>query len=90
MNSVAMAVRRQRITAVRAAEFLEELTAFDFRIAPAPAVPTFARLSALAALYQLTAYDTACLDLARQLGMRLATLDSDLRKAAIAEGLSVL
>jgi predicted nucleic acid-binding protein len=55
-----------------------------------PSVPAFARLSALAALYQLTAYDTAYLDLARQLGLRLATLDSDLRKAAIAEGLSVL
>jgi predicted nucleic acid-binding protein len=79
MNSVAMAVRRQRITSERAAEFLEELTAFDFWIAPAPSVPTFARLSALAARYQLTAYDTAYLDLARQLVLPLATLDGDLR-----------
>jgi predicted nucleic acid-binding protein len=90
MNSVSMAVRRQRITAIRATVFLEQLTAFDFRIAPAPSVPTFARLSALAARYQLTAYDTAYLDLARHLVVPLATFDSDLRKAAIAEGLSVL
>jgi predicted nucleic acid-binding protein len=48
----------------------------------APALSAFAELSLLATRYQLTAYDTAYLGLARQLALPLATLDEDLKKAA--------
>lgn len=90
MNAVAVSLRRQRITPERARQFFEQLAAFDFRIAPAPAVGEFPELSLLASRYQLTAYDTAYLGLARRLALPLATLDEDLRKAAKAEGISVL
>lgn len=90
MNAVAVTVRRQRITAERARQFFEQLTAFDFRIAPAPALNDFAELSLLASRHQLTAYDASYLGLARQLLLPLATLDDDLRKAALAEGLEIL
>jgi predicted nucleic acid-binding protein len=90
MNAVAVSVRRQRITPERARQFFEQLAAFDFHIAPAPPLSAFAELSLLAARHQLTAYDAAYLDMARQLALPLATLDGDLRKAALAEGLTVL
>ena len=90
MNAVAVSVRRQRVTAERARQFFEQLAAFDFRIAPAPALSDFAALSLLASRHQLTAYDASYLGLAGQLALPLATLDDDLRKAALAEGLEIL
>jgi len=90
MNAVAVSVRRQRITAERAQQFFEQLAAFDFHLAPAPALAQFGELSRLASQHRLTAYDAAYLDLARRLSLPLATLDDDLRKAARAEGISVL
>ena len=41
-------------------------------------------------IHQLTAYDVAYLDLARRLSLPLATRDTDLRAAAIAEGIQIL
>ena len=89
MNAVAVSVRRQRITAERARQFFEQLAAFDFRIAPAPVLSDFVAFSLLASRHQLTAYDASYLDLARQLAFPLSTLDDDLRKAALAEGLEI-
>jgi predicted nucleic acid-binding protein len=90
MNAVAVSVRRQRITPERARQFFEQLSAFDFHIAPAPSIDAFGELSLLATRYQLTAYDAAYLGLAGQLALPLATLDEDLKKAALAEGLKIL
>lgn len=66
--------------AERVGQFFEQLAAFDFHIAPAPAISAFAEFALLATRYQLTAYDAAYLDLARQLALPLATLDEDLKK----------
>ena len=90
MNAVAVAVRRGRITADRAGQFLAQIATFNFLIAPGPSTADFARFSILASRHGLTAYDTAYLDLAKQLALPLATLDEDLKKGAIAKGLIVL
>lgn len=90
LNAVAVSVQRQRITGERAAQFFGQLAAFDFHIAPSPVIAEFDRLSLLASRYQLTSYDTAYLDLAKRLNLPLATLDEDLRKAALTEGINVL
>jgi predicted nucleic acid-binding protein len=90
MNAVAVAVRRKRITPEHAASFLGLLSNFDFHIAEGPDVADLPRLSTLASRYQLTAYDTAYLDLAKGLSLPLATLDDDLKRAALAEGVEVL
>ena len=45
---------------------------------------------ALARKHRLTSYDAAYLELATRRGLPLATLDSDLRKAAKAEGVPIL
>lgn len=90
MNALAVAVRRQRIGQQQAENFLELLAKFDFRIAHAPDIADMPRLSAMAAGHQLTAYDAAYLDLAQRLDLPLATLDDDLRRAAVAAGVAVL
>lgn len=84
MNAVAVATRRGRIPAGRAGQFFEQIAAFDFRVAPAPSITDFARVSEMASRLRLTAYDAAYLDLARQLALPLATLNADLRKAVFA------
>jgi predicted nucleic acid-binding protein len=44
----------------------------------------------LAEQYRLTAYDAAYLELARRTGLPLATLDGDLRKAALAGSVALV
>jgi predicted nucleic acid-binding protein len=44
----------------------------------------------LAELHRLTAYDAAYLELVKRVGLTLATLDDDLRKAARAEGVELV
>ena len=90
MNALAVAVRRQRITQEKAASFLSLLSNFDFRISEPPTIVDMPRLSALAAQHKLTAYDAAYLDLSLRIMLPLATLDGDLTKAALAEGVDVL
>lgn len=85
VNALVQGVRRQRLSAERAAEFLEQLQHFAFRIDTAPALADLARLRELASRHQLTSYDAAYLDLAIRTGLPLATLDQPLRKAAISE-----
>jgi predicted nucleic acid-binding protein len=90
MNAVAVAIRRQRIKAEHGASFLSLLSSYNFRIAASPDTMDLPRLHHLAARDHLTAYDTAYLDLAMRLALPLATLDDDMRDAALAEGLTVL
>jgi predicted nucleic acid-binding protein len=90
LNTVAVVVKRRRITVDRAKEFLEQLATFDIKIEQPPAVTDFPRLQALADLRQLTAYDVAYLDLAKRLSLPLATRDNDLVRAALAEGIQIL
>ena len=90
MNALAVAVRRNRVTASLASDFLALLGDFDFRIEETPAVADMPRLSTLAARHQLTAYDVAYLDLALRMSLPLATEDDHLKKAALAERVTIL
>lgn len=90
MNVVSVTVKRKRITGDRAKEFLVQLGRFNFQIEPPPTVKDLPRLHLLAEQHKLTAYDAAYLELARRLALPLATIDSDLRKAAVAEGIELL
>lgn len=90
VNAVVVAVRRQRIPAVRANAFLEELRAFNFQIDPPPQIADLPRLHLLALTHQLTSYDAAYLDLAKRLGVPLATRDADLKRAAQVERIELI
>lgn len=90
LNTVAVVIKRRRITADRGREFLEQLAKFNITVDQAPPIADFPRLHSLASLHQLTAYDVAYLDLAIRLSLPLATRDDDLMKAARAEGVHLL
>lgn len=90
VNSIGQAVRRKRIPVDRAKEFLEHLKTFAFHIDAPPPVADLPRLSDLAARHTLTSYDAAYLDLAIRIGLPLATLDDDLRKAAAGAGVQLI
>ena len=90
LNTVAVVVKRRRIRADRAKEFLEQLATLNIKIDQPAAVADFSRLHSLAYLRQLTAYDVAYLDLTKRLSLPLATRDNDLSRAALAEGVPIL
>lgn len=89
-NAVGVALKRQRITTERAKEFLDQLAALNFKIDPVPEIADLPRLHDLAVRHRLTSYDTAYLDLAARRSLPLATLDADLEKAALSEGIVIL
>jgi predicted nucleic acid-binding protein len=90
LNTMAVVIKRQRITADRGKEFLVQLATLNIIMDEPPPIADFPRLHSLASHHQLTAYDVAYLDLAKRLALPLATLDADLGRAALGEGLNVL
>lgn len=90
LNTVAVVIKRKRITADRGKEFLVQLATFNIFVDEPPPIADFTRLHSLASDHQLTAYDVAYLDLARRRSLPLATRDNDLVRTALAEGLRVL
>lgn len=90
LNALGVVIRRQRISADRGKEFLEQLATLNFKIDRPPQIADLPRLHSLAVSHQLTAYDAAYLDLAKRLSLPLATRDADLRRAAVAEGVPII
>jgi predicted nucleic acid-binding protein len=85
-NALLVSERRRRITEAESAAFLRELALLRIRLEP-PGEDV--NLMALARERRLTVYDAAYLELARREGLPLATLDRDLERAAIAEGVAL-
>jgi predicted nucleic acid-binding protein len=89
-NALVMAVRHGRIRKDKTVRFFGDLLALPIRIDSASIETTFGQVFAYADQYGLTVYDAAYLELAVREGIALATLDSDLRNAARAAGVSLL
>ena len=85
-NVLLVSERRNRITEAMSAAFLRDLGLLPIRLEPAG---DEAILMALARKRKLTVYDAAYLELAKREALPLATLDRDLEKAAIAEGVAL-
>ena len=83
-NALLAAERKRRIDRVRRLEALEQ--ASRLRIKVDPTLPDMQSISALAVRRQLSTYDAAYLELAVRLGFGLITLDRQLARAAVAEG----
>lgn len=90
LNTLAVIIKRRRITPDRGREFLVQLATFKIKIDQTPVIADFQRLHFLATLHELTAYDVAYLDLAKRLSLPLATRDGDLMRAASSEGIQIL
>jgi predicted nucleic acid-binding protein len=88
-NGLLMAHRRKRITLDKIDGFLTRLKALP--IDAAEQVPSeILDLPALAQKHSLTNYDAAYLALALRLNLPLATTDAELRRAAIAAGVTMV
>ena len=85
-NALLVSERRKHITEVMSAAFLRDLGLLPIRLESAG---DEAILMTLARKRKLTVYDAAYLELAKREGLPLATLDRDLEKAAIAEGVAL-
>ncbi|MCB9959114.1 MAG: type II toxin-antitoxin system VapC family toxin [Rhodospirillaceae bacterium] len=79
--------RRGRIDAARLADSLRLVTALPARIDSAP---DEAVLLGLARAHTLSVYDAAYLELAKRLGIPLATLDLALHRAGAAEAVALV
>ena len=90
MNGLIVAVRRGRIDSQRVTRFARDLAALPIRIEPPHAPAAWHAVIRVAIGYRLTVYDAAYLELAERTGLPLASLDGDLRKAALAAGVVLL
>src|ERR1700691_1989957 len=90
MNGLIMAVRRGRIGPQTVARFARDLGALPIRIESPHAPAGWDAVIRVATERKLTIYDAAYLELAERTGLPLASLDSDLRKAALAAGVALL
>ncbi|HTW94284.1 MAG TPA: type II toxin-antitoxin system VapC family toxin [Tepidisphaeraceae bacterium] len=90
VNVLVMAYRKGRITVARGQQFLATMQCAPVAVDRCPITTVFNEVMLLADKYHLTAYDASYLELAMRLGVPLATLDRDLRKAAVAAGIQLL
>ncbi len=90
VNVLAMAEKRKRIAAADATNFLHLLAALDIRTDHDTSTRAFDHVLPLCRSHGLTSYDAAYLDLAIRRRLPLASLDDDLRQAAILLGIQVL
>src|ERR1035441_502481 len=79
--------RRRRITESDTAAFLLNLSLLRLRVDRSPDENAVLRL---ARTHRLSVYDAAYLELARREGLPLATLDADLRRAAVGDGVRLV
>ena len=80
--------RRKRITEQQVQEYLGLLKALPIRVSPQPLWANV-DLESTARRHNLAAYDVAYLDLARRMGIPLATSDGPLSDAAKASGIRI-
>ena len=89
-NALVKAKQRGRVTETQIIGFLEDLSEFAINVDTRGIDRSLTEVRFLAEQYQLTLYDAAYLELAMRSGTPLATLDEQLRQAALAAGIQVV
>ena len=89
-NVMAVAERRGRISPGESAEFISQLIRLDVEIDVESPGRVFDYILPLCRAHGLTSYDAMYLDVALRRQLPLATLDEQLRKAALKEGAELL
>jgi predicted nucleic acid-binding protein len=89
-NVLLMAERRSRITLAERLHALSLLADLPIQVDARTAVLARGLTTDLAALGGLTVYDASYLELALRLGLPLASLDTDLQRAASHSGVAVI
>lgn len=89
-NGIVGAIRRGRLGPAQEEEAVAGLFALGVRIESTPLVDALERIRFLAKNYHLTTYDASYLHLAIRARVPLATIDTDLRKAASDAGVALI
>jgi len=89
-NSLTVALRRNRITAIFRDEVLADLAQIDIRTDPETNQHAWSATLRLADRFGLTLYDAAYLELAQRRQLPLASLDTALMTAAKTVGTTIL
>jgi predicted nucleic acid-binding protein len=89
-NALRTATRRGRISSRDVQDFLKDLESLPIRIDATTRSLLRGRIYPLSERHNLTVYDAAYLELAIREHLPLATLDSDLQKAAHTAGVSLV
>ena len=89
LNVLVVAQRKKRMTQAKALQFWRELQTLPIAVDDKIISHSSLGIMSLANQYNLNAYDAAYLELALRESLALATLDNDLKKAALALGLSL-
>jgi predicted nucleic acid-binding protein len=89
-NVLLNAQRKGRVTENRVEQFLDVLSQLPFHIDPVSMKRAVYDIRVLAQAHRLTSYDASYLELALRLGLPLASLDDDLKKAALASGVRLV
>lgn len=88
-NALVRAERRKTLKVAQVTGFLEELGAWPIQVDTLGVGRTFQQILSVARQQKLSAYDAAYLELALREGLSIATLGSDLRKAARIVGVEI-
>ncbi|MFA7399623.1 MAG: type II toxin-antitoxin system VapC family toxin [Sideroxydans sp.] len=89
-NVISRAEAQGIVTEARSEAFLEMLAGIDIKTDSASIEHAMTSTLNLARRYKLSSYDASYLELASKQGVALATLDTDLRKAAKKIGVKIL
>lgn len=89
-NGLAMAQRRKRIDETYREHIFAKFSALDIRRDDDADLRLWNETVSLANTHRLSVYDAAYLELATRRRLPLATMDSDLAKAAMKEGVRIL
>lgn len=89
-NTLVLGEKRGRITAAQTTAFLRIVDQLPIRVAPAVMSCLFDEIPRSMRTHALTAYDAAYLELAKRNRLPLATLDKELKAAAIKDGVELV
>ena len=89
-NALAMGVKRQRHNVAFCDATFADLSLLPIHVDPETDQHAWGTTAHLSQQHGLTLYDAAYLELAERCALPLATLDVDLRRAAIEDGVAVL
>jgi predicted nucleic acid-binding protein len=89
-NLVWTARRRGRVSELQATQYLMLLKTLPIEVEFEPLARIFDTVSSLAARYDITVYDAAYLELAIRDSLPLATVDTELARAAQQAGVAVI
>jgi predicted nucleic acid-binding protein len=89
-NALVVSERKGYLTSRQVGAFLRDLDELPKQVEPNTPNQALGRTLALAREHELSTYDACYLELAERMGLPLATLDGDLRRAAKKAGVTLV